>query len=337
MTRYWKDLPRHKDIIVTDYLKLITAAIRVTVNTPLLWFFGLFLSAGFNFNWFYLSRNKLALAGAAKWLEHMWQAGLGNLQQFVPGVLLALLIIIAIWIGVNWIKTVFILNVADLLDVKRLGADAESLTIWQKQKKLFREAKKFLAPVTALSLFTIMAQATVTFVLLGPWVWQKYITPLPGMMAFATVLFIVFMLFFSLLNFFAVLFVVLYQKKFHEAFSQATNFMGAKAKPLSAACFILLLLYVAGLLAGSEAARGVKFLFFEIGSQLGVLNLAREQVAWRLEAVSLLFLLWLGFLNAFFNVGLFVFFQKFVKPRQFEAENISKANLILKVSVDKTL
>jgi hypothetical protein len=293
---------------VTDHLKLIATALRVTLNAPLLWFFGLFLSAGFNFNWFYLTRAGFPSAGTY-WVNHFWQSGQSHPQLLAPAILPLLLFLVLGWIGVNWIKTVFILNVSDLLETKRLGQTHEELTIWQKQGKLFGQAKKVLVSVAALSLFTIVAQAVVTFVLLSPWLWQKYIAPVPGMVVLATTLFIAFMLFFSLLNFFAVLFVVLYQQKFQEAFGSATHFMRVHAKPLFVACVLLLALYAGGVFIGSEILANINFVFF----------------------------LWLGFLNAFFNVALFLFFKAYIKPRQFEAEDPAVTKLILKVSVDKTL
>jgi hypothetical protein len=321
---------------VTDHIKLVTTALRATLNAPLLWFFGLFLSAGFNFNWVYLSRAGFTTSGA-KWLTHFWQTSYAKMEQLVPAILLLILVLAVVWIVANWIKTVFIFNAADFLDAKRLGQAAGDLTIWGKQKELFRQGKKVLGSVLALSLFTVVAQAIVVFVLLGPWLWQKYITYLPGMTSLAGLLIVIFALFFSLLNFFSVLFVVLYQKKFHEAFAEATHFMKTKAGPLFATCIILLFFYAVGVLVGVETVAAARFLFFELAAQLSILNLPSGQMIWLPQTISFALLLWLGFLNAFFNIGLFVFFQNNVKPQKFEAEEAALGKLILKVSVDKTL
>lgn len=262
-----------------------------------------------------------------------WQLSYGSPKHLViPGLGLFLAIVIG-WIVVNWVKTAFIFNVADVLDVKRLGNSAISdqvdsdNTIWQKQIKLFRQGRKVLVPVLALSLFTIVAQFIVTFVLSGPWFWGQRVAPLPGMMVLATALFILFMLFFSLLNFFAAIFVVIYQQKFNDAFASAIHFLKAKAKPLFFSCILLLTIYASGILVGLEVVNSIRVLFSEVGPQLDIMNLGREQIIWRHDTIGFLFLLWLGFLNAFFNVGLFVFFKNYVKPVKFESEKAVKSDL----------
>lgn len=313
---------------MADYKKLVTTTARVTANTPLLWFFGLCLSAGFNFNWFYLSRAGF-MESARRSAEQAWHGGAVITQQFMLPAFLLLALAVVVWLAVNWIKVAFVLNVADILGVKRLGnPDTGSYTIWQKQRQIFRQARKSLPAVAGLSLFTILAQSVVTFVLFGPLLWERYITPLPGLIVLAGALFIIFMLFFALLNFFAVLYASLYQKNFSDAFSLAVLFLKTKAGPLSVACAVLLALYAAGVFAGVEIAGALRYASYGLKTYFGLFSLNRE--------IDLLFLLWFGFLNAFFNVGLFAFFIGSVRPKEMAPETNAKTNLVLKVSVDKT-
>lgn len=293
---------------MANLVKLITTALRVLIDSPLLWFFGLFLSAGFNFNWLYLSRGGFT-ERAVLWLTQEW----ATRQSYEPKLFLLTLILFAllgfIWVVANLVKISFVINLADLLLTDRLGGTEEYISFWTKQEKIFKQGIKFIIPVLAMSLFTMVAQAITTAILLSPWLWQKYIAPMPAMILLASLLFVIFILFFSLLNYFTVLFVVLYQKNFQTAFSAAGNLIKTSIKPLFMTCFVLFTIYIAGIWIGLQA----------------------------ISIIKPLFLIWLAFLNAYFNVGLFIFFKNNIKPIKFEEAAKAKPSLILKVSVDKTL
>jgi flagellar biosynthesis protein FlhB len=165
--------------------------------------------------------------------------------------------------------------------------------------------------------------------------WQRYIAPIPAMVVLGTGLFILFMLLFSLLNFFGAVYAVLYHYRFHDALAAASRLIRQHLKELFITCILLLAIYTAGVVAGLEVANAARAVFTHVGPQFDSLDVWHGYTA-HPDVVGILFLLWLGFLNAVFNVGLFLFFQHFVKPTKFAPEKSVAESLLLKVSVDKS-
>jgi MFS family permease len=318
-----------------DYSKIATTAIRVTINNPLLWFFGIFLAGGFNFNWLFLSHSGFSHTG--RWAMQFWRGSLADPDRFVWQWVAFIIVIIFGWVILNWVKIIFIYNVADLLNVERLGkkSDDPELTIWRQQKKLFRFGRRSLSTVLGVSVFVALSQGIVSSVLSGPLLWQRYIAPIPAMVVLGTGLFILFMLLFSLLNFFGAVYAVLYHYRFHDALAAASRLIRQHLKELFITCILLLAIYTAGVVAGLEVANAARAVFTHVGPQFDSLDVWHGYTA-HPDVVGILFLLWLGFLNAVFNVGLFLFFQHFVKPTKFAPEKSVAESLLLKVSVDKS-
>lgn len=266
-----------------------------------------------------------------------WRGSLSDPDRFIWQWVVFVIVIIIGWVVLNWVKIVFIYDVADLLNVGRLGkkSDDHELTIWRQQKKLFRFGRRSLATVLGVSIFVALSQGIVSSVLSGPLLWQRYIAPIPAMVVLGTGLFILFMLLFSLLNFFGAAYAVLYHYRFHDALTAASRLIRQHLKQLFVTCVLLLAIYTAGVVAGLEVANAARAVFTHVGPQFDSLNVWHGYTS-RPDVIGVLFLVWLGFLNAVFNVGLFLFFHHVVKPTKLEPEKGVAEGLLLKVSVDKS-
>lgn len=272
-----------------EQIKLIITALRVTTVTPLLWFFGLLLSAGFNMNFWYLKN--MGLYELLKELLGLLVSPSRNDPVQVFSIIIFLFVVaVLMWVLANWVKIFFILSIADIMKVDRLGQFPKKLLWAEKQNKILQLTKKYLPSVLIVSLFTVIAQIVAVLVFASPWIWQKFFAPVEYMTGAGAVLLVLFLFILSLFNFFAVANIVLYQKNTNDACSLAWQFIKIKLIPLSFFCFMLLV-------------------FYAVGTEIGLILFTSITVA---------LILWLGFLNAFFNFSLFLFYVNNLKPRSFE-------------------
>ncbi len=261
----------------------------MTAATPLLWFFGLLLSAGFNMNFWYLKKIGLQIQ-LENLLVYLLSPSRNDPAQMFSIIFIFLLGIISVWVLANWVKIFFMLTVADLLNLKRLGETPEDLSWIDRQGKILFQSKTFILPVLIVSLFTAAAQIITVLVFASPWIWQMFFAPMEYMAGIGMVLLVLFLFIFSVFNFFTVANIVIYQKGINDACAVAWQFIKAKLVRLLIFCLVLATMYAFG------ASLGLVFLIH----------------------VKPIVILWFGFLNSFFNLSLFLFYIANLRPRSFE-------------------
>ncbi len=281
-----------------EYFRLITTAAKTTMYSPQLWFFGIFLSAGFNFNFLFWHKQEYENAGQV-FLSFLELSFAHSAVIGAAALVLFLLILIGLWLFVNWVKILFIYNFADLVQIERIGTKVsrnpiDKTSFISYQLAYIRQAKFRVWDVLALSFFTIVSQLFIGAILSAPWLWQRFVGPMPGLLEFSVTLLALFLFFLALLNFFSTLYTILYDMPFSRAVSSTLELL--KFNSLSIGLFSM---FVFGLYA--------------IGIWLG------RQV---FSELLPLHLLWFGFINALFNGALILLFDKYNKPQKFEVKNL---------------
>ncbi len=281
-----------------DFARLIHRAYVTTISHPVLWLLGLLLTSGFNLHFVVFRSRSDQWSGLAADFGH-WAS-----RHPHAGLICASLVAGYLVTGVvsSWVKSVFVLYSADLLEIPRLGRkdfDKPSLKLAVKQ------SFKVVAGVFAISFsmaLIIIAGAMALFVPSLVWLrgnpnqWAVFIV--------AAFTFAVLVFFASFIGVFASFFAILHRQSVVSAINLATELVAAKWRTILVYSAVLMLIY--GLIVW--AGLGLQF-FAGLSISAGLGN--AMGIALILPLLVILF----AMLNAFFNLALLLLFADLVKPR----------------------
>ncbi len=290
------------------YKELLQKAYAITINNPILWIFGLFLSAGFNLN--------MAYFGTVGWDK---PAGFGRhaLEFFrewpfatISGSLAAVVILFLVS---TFIKTYFVTETHLLIhDVEKKLCP---LCISQEHQKTLRSRlprSYSVGKIAVASLVTIAVTVTAAgFMnyLFG----QSDSANTPAMLSLSALATVIIICGIGCWNVFVVLYILWYGKSFGSAAQLSLDLLSEKIKQVTEFVFLLVVIYGALVLVGSVLILLSQYSFNALVAPLNKGYLAGLPMMFRMLAM-LAFWVWLGITNVFFNICLFVFFDDMVKP-----------------------
>jgi len=305
-----------------NFANLIQRAFAATVNHPWLWLFGLFLTSGFNLHWLVFPSQ------SAQWHEitsNDWERLIHHHQFWVVIAFGLLFYIISVVIA-SWAKVMLVLYSSLLLKIKRLkpiGQPDDYPTEPVINNKLVKESGRYTLQVTIVSFVTtIITLAGAAALFIPSFVWMQNE---PGQGYFVTMAIFVFLLllfFTTFLSAFGSFFIVIHQRNVSQALNLSTDLILAKWRTILAYLLILMVIYGLSLTAGFGLLAFARFLVsfgFGILSGFGVFStLVAGRVTW--VVISIILIVLLSMLNAFFNVALLLFFERLIKSRPIEAK-----------------
>ncbi len=263
-----------------NYWSIFKQAFHVTSRYPGLWLLGLFLSGGFNANFFYWANLRLGWRdrGAGLWF---WLSDDISVRT-AAAVAGFLLVGIILFVAANWAKVLFILRTSDILKLQRMRP--------QSEQTIVQESPRYLASVITMSVFTVVSVTVVTIVLGGSPQWL--FSSDSSVWLLAAVLYLALVFFFSYVNVFGTFFIIFYRRSFSSAFNLAFDLIFSRWRVILEMTVLLMVVY--GLC------------FFVGTALLSVITipLLGGLVLW----------LWLAIVNTFFNVSLLLLFARLVQP-----------------------
>jgi hypothetical protein len=298
-----------------DYLAIIKKAYHITLRQPGLWLLGLFLAGGFSANFLYLAQIQIG-----------WRDRWSIFQQVIPGFgfgpiaifsAVTLVTFIIVVIVSNWAKVLFILHASDVLKLPRLNSAEGEENLDRSLGILFKHSLRYLLPVIAVSVLTMISVTIVTGILFGtPLLLYLHVDSQPVMWLLSAMVFVVLILFFSFLNIFSTFYIVLFRYSAQRAVNLALDLIVSKWKNIANMALMLIVIYAACFFIGSsliyllkEATSLVllplaKFGLFNEAPVINFLTLTSGVLLW----------VWLALVNVFFNLSLLLLFTELVKP-----------------------
>ncbi len=317
-----------------SFTNIIQRAYTSVINHPWLWLLGLFLTSGFNLHWLVFPQQSAQWQGIT---ANDWQLLIRHRQFWavIAGLLVVYLISVLI---ASWAKILLVLYASLLLKIKRLkpmGQNDPHPTEPALNKILFKESLSYLWSVTAVSLVaTIITLAGAAALFIPSLVWMRGEPGQDYFVTLAVLVFLLLLLFTTFLSAFGSFFILLHQRSVRQSLNLAGDLILTKWRTILAFLLILMVIYGLTLTAGFGLLAFAKSLIpvgFGILSGSGLFStLVAGRVTW--AVISIVLIVLLSVLNAFFNVALLLLFNELIKARSLEAGNPAEARSPVPIS-----
>lgn len=297
-----------------QYRELIQKAYHITINNPILWVFGLFLSAGFNLNMIYI--------GSFGWDKpgELLQNLLGIIRQWpFASVSGGVVIIVITFLVSTFIKTFFVteahLRIHNIQDktCPLCVSQIDQHTLRQRMPRYYSIGK--IAIASAVTIIISLATAG----LLNFVVAQSAYGHNPSVISLSALASIIIICGIGCWNVFTVLFILWYSRSFQAAAQLSLGLLSSKTKQITECIILLVVMYGALVVVGSVLIILSQFSFTALFAPLQHSAVPEFVLSIIRILATIAFWVWLSISNVFFNICLFLFFDDLVKPVSKEA------------------
>jgi hypothetical protein len=281
--------------LLMNYQAIFLRAYHLTLRNPLLWVFGLFLSSGFNLNIFY------ALVSERSGL--LWESIRNSIDGRPVLIGISGLSAILVFVIANYLKTWFISEVHELIHREpgkcALCVAKAKRETWQSRlPDLHTLAKVLLA-----SVITVLLSSAVA----APLNYLRAENTSPSLIALSALAIFIIVCAIACWNIFTAFYVILHKQKFNNASKLSLDLMTLRGKSIFEFVSLLLIIYLAAVGVGSILITLAQVNVEWSGLALPVVTLGKA-------VLGLLFGAWMAVTSVFFNLSLFLFFDRLVKP-----------------------
>jgi hypothetical protein len=291
------------------YKEILQKAYSVTINNPILWIFGLFLSAGFNLNMAYIGTVGWDKPG--EFSRSVWEMFRSWPFAAISGSIAA---IVALFLISTFLKTFFVTEShLRIHDVKNKTCP---LCISQEQQKTFRQRmpKSYSIGKIAIASIVTIAISVAAAGLLNYAIGQSGSASSPAVLSFSALATIIIICGIGSWNVFAVLFILWYGRSFGSAAQMSFDLISVKIKQVTEFVILLAVIYGALVVVGSVLIITSQYSFTALFAPLQDYSVLKPVSSIIRMLAMIAFWVWLSISNVFFNICLFVFFDELVKP-----------------------
>ncbi len=293
-----------------NYRNFLKQSYAITLNNPILWMFGLFLSGGFNLNLLYLIA--LFRGKPNSVLEFVQSMANGTAWWNIAAVVLVGIVGLLV---TNWLKTVFIVEAHGHLHDSSITSCA--LCIKNKDHPEWRARLPKLG-VVAQVLMASLITLGVTVVLAIPLnhlITHNAQTTSPIGFSVTMLASLILFCMVSCWNMFTALYIIFHHMRLQVAAKAAMDLIVLRAKNVFEYTLLLLIVYGALVVVGSVLIILSQFSIAALSSPFHSWPQITSYVSTMVQIIGTVgFWVWLAISNVFFNICLIIFFDYLVKP-----------------------